>query len=443
MYKNKKVLVLGFSISGIAAAKYLAGVGAKVFLSEYEKREKYDEKEIEALEKIGVKLEFGMHGDEFCEGVDLCVASPSIPLNAPVFNKIKCEVISDIELAYRVSNVPFVVITGTNGKTTTTALTSHIFSQVYKAPVCGNIGVSPLSLLKEKNDYFICEMSSYQLTRTPTLKPFAASFLTFTPDHLAFHGGLEGYFEAKTSIFKSHRTDYAVFSAVDEKIAQFAASYTDKKFMFGKEFEKNCCYIKDDAIFFKDENASETCIIALEDIPIVGMHNRQNVMAAIICAKCAKIPNEKIVQGIKTFKAIEHRCEFVLQKEGVSFYNDSKATNPEASMVAIRSFEGKKVSLIAGGRDKNTDLTEFCADVNKCINSVVLIGEATQRFEKELKKSGFKSIIKAETLEDAIEKAAETKPEVVLFSPACASFDMFKNYEERGKAFKDYVSSKI
>ena len=195
--------------------------------------------------------------------------------------------------------------------------------------------------------------------------------------------------------------------------------------------------IKDGAIWYGDEE-----IIKLEDCPLVGHHNYQNIMCGIICAKLCEMENEDIREQIMSFKAPEHRLEKVREMNGITFYNDSKATNPEASIVAIDSFNGVDVALILGGRDKNTDLTEMCKSINKHIKTVLLIGEATERFEENLLKNGFSNIIKEGSMEEAIDKAISLNPDVVLLSPACASFDMFKSYEHRGDVFKEYVLSK-
>ena len=200
---------------------------------------------------------------------------------------------------------------------------------------------------------------------------------------------------------------------------------------------KNCVYFESNKIYFHDEE-----VIDAKDLKIVGAHNIQNVMCAIITARIIGMNNSEIRNMLKTFKAIAHRLEYVRTIEGTDYYNDSKATNPEASIVAINSFKNKKVVLIAGGRDKKTSLKDFIKAINESISKVVLIGEATQRFKKELSKSGYLNIVNSKTLEEAIDIASLDKPEVVLLSPACASFDMFENYEKRGDAFKDYVLSK-
>ena len=226
------------------------------------------------------------------------------------------------------------------------------------------------------------------------------------------------------------------------KFIEFSKKCGGTVFMFAGEIGDNCCYEKNDAVYFK-RNGHEEHIIDLKDCPLIGEHNYQNLMCAVIAAKLEGISNEHIKEAIMTFKVPEHRLEKFAEKDGIVFYNDSKATNPEASLVAIRSFSNQNVALIAGGRDKNTDLKEFDEACKRHIKTVILIGEAADRFEENLKSDGFDNIIRENSLESAVDKAMELNPDVVLLSPACASFDMFSGYEERGKVFKDYVLSRL
>ncbi len=443
---DKKVLVLGLSKSGCAAARYLSEKGADCFITEFKPLQDKDRELVAELEKEGIRVETGGHSDEFINDSYIAITSPGIPPKSEIFARLKeknIPVIGEVELAYLEATSPFIAITGTNGKTTTTYLTSHILSSEYEAPVCGNIGVPPTSLIEKNPDYYVCEVSSFQLDSAPTFKPQIACFLTFTPDHLDWHGGLQNYFDAKASIFQNHKQPmYAVFSGVDETIYRFSKQYTGEKFIYAKELSRNCCYIKDGTIFFKREKEEE--IIKIDEISLVGEHNYQNIMCAIVVAKLIGISNENIRERIKSFKAVEHRIEYTATVNGKAFYNDSKATNPEASFVAIKSFEGKKLTLIAGGRDKNTDLTEFCKSyINPYVSTVILIGEATQRFKENMETNGFNNIILAGSMEEAIDISLTLDNEIVLLSPACASYDMFNSYEHRGEVFKNYVQSKL
>lgn len=443
---GKKILILGLSKSGISAAKYLNKHGADVFITELREQKEEDTAQIEELNALGIQIEMGGHSKEFIEEAYLAVTSPGIPPHSEIFKKLKeakIRVISEVELAYQESRKPFIAITGTNGKTTTTALTSHILSEEYKAPACGNIGNPPCDLLDlsgdENIDYFVCEMSSYQIATSNSLQAQIACWLNFTPDHLDWHGGLDNYFEAKAKLFKVPQNPaFAVFNGADEKLLEFSRHVESQVFLFAKEVEDNCCYVKNEAIYFK-RAGNEEHIINLKDCPIIGEHNYQNIMCAVIVAKLVGLENEKIKSAIMTFRAPEHRLEFVREFKGIKFYNDSKATNPEAAIVAIKSFNDVDAVLIAGGRDKNTDLTEFCEEIKKHMKTVILIGEAAERFAQSLNKNGFNNIIFEKTLQSAIDKAIELNPQVVLLSPACASFDMFKSYEERGSVFKEYA----
>ena len=278
---------------------------------------------------------------------------------------------------------------------------------------------------------------------SPSLKPFISVWTNFTPDHIDWHQGLENYFNAKAKVFKEPQAPkYSVLNAKDEKLMEFSQQADGEIFYFAGNIGNNCCYVENNEIIYKKDGNSEA-IISLSDCPLIGEHNYQNIMCAIICAKLTGVANETIKEAIMEFKAPAHRLEKITQKDGITFYNDSKATNPEAAIVAIDSFNDTDVVLIAGGRDKNTDLTEFCESVKKHIKTVILIGEATERFEQNLRSNGFTNIIREETMQSAIDKGIELHPDVVLLSPACASFDMFTSYENRGEVFRDYVLSRV
>lgn len=444
--RGKKVLVLGLSKSGIAAAKFAKKHGAIVYLSEGKYVDEENMYKVSDLKSLGINVEYGSHSDEFVDNAELVVSSPGIPPHSEIIKRIVAKnipVISELELAYRECDIPFIIITGTNGKTTTTALTEHILAKSLKVKACGNIGQPPCNIADENLDYFICEASSYQLAMSPSLKPFISVWTNFTPDHIDWHQGLENYFKAKAKVFLSPQAPkYSVLNAKDEKLLEFSKKAEGEIFMFAGNIGENCCYEDDGKIIYKQNGKAEE-IITLKECPLLGEHNYQNIMCAIICAKLTGVPNDLIKSAIMEFKAPAHRLEKIIEKDGITFYNDSKATNPEAAIVAIDSFNNTNVALIAGGRDKNTDLTEFCKSVNAHIKTVVLIGEATERFEQNLRANGFDNIIKEKTMESAIDKCIELKPDVVLLSPACASFDMFNSYEHRGEVFREYVLSRV
>lgn len=433
----EKVLILGLSKSGISAAKAVKKRGGDVWITEGKEPKEEYLKQIDELKNLGIHIETGGHTDDFIDGASYTITSPGIPPKSEIFQKLRGKnipIISEIEYAYRNTDIPFIVITGTNGKTTTTALVSHILSKNFSAPVCGNIGVPPSSLIDEHHDFLVCEVSSFQAEMTEKFKAKIACWTNFTPDHIDWHGGLENYFKAKAKLFLGEQTpEFAILNAQDKRLAEFSKECKNVV-MFDDD---NDCYIKDSAIYFRGEE-----IITLQDCPLIGHHNYQNVMCGIAITKLLGMKNEDIRERIMSFTPPEHRLEKVREMDGITFYNDSKATNPEASIVAIDSFNDVDVALILGGRDKNTDLTEMCNSINKHIHTVLLIGEATERFEENLVKNGFSNIIKEQSMEDAIDKAISLKPDVVLLSPACASFDMFKSYEHRGEVFKEYVLSR-
>lgn len=455
--QNKKILVLGLSTTGFAAAKFLLRAGADCYLSDSKKYEENSDefKKAEFLRKNGAKLEFGGHTEEFMQNAEFCVLSPSIPPESEVLallDKLNIPYFSDLELAYllKPENTKIITITGTNGKTTTTMLVSHILDLKFFAPAAGNVGVSPLDYLCPKNnkipDFLVIEASSYQLHYTKAFAPDMAVFCNLTPDHINWHKNIENYFYDKAKMYdRMDENRHAVLNLNDSRVKNIKTNAVLHFFALEDKYDEllktgqkaHSSYIKDGGIYYGGELIINTC-----DVPIVGNHNLQNVMCAIISAKIAGLDNNTIKKGIMSFKAPKHRCELITTRNSISYYNDSKATNPEASIVAIGAFEGKKVSLIAGGRDKNTSLDEFSKLIKEKIDKVVLIGEAAERFNNALKEAGFNNIVFADTLEDAINKAEAENPDVVLFSPACASFDMFKNYEVRGDAFRDYVLSR-
>ena len=440
---NKKILILGFSVTGISAAKYFISKGADVYISESKAKDNINIEELESLENKGIKVEFSGHSDEFINNSELCILSPSIPPEAEILSRLKEKNIpymSDIEYISKFDKDKMIVTTGTNGKTTTTALVSHVLSTKYNTPYCGNIGVSPFEYLDKNVDYYSIEASSYQLYYSETLAPKIGIFCNLTPDHILWHKTIENYFEAKAKMFRNmESSSHAILNYDDEYLRKLGHEIKAHVHYFSMQDrnKKDCAYFESNKIYYNDEE-----IIDVKDLKIVGAHNVQNAMCAIIAAKIIGMSNSEIKKALKTFKAIPHRLEFVRTIEGTDYYNDSKATNPEASIVAINSFKNKKVVLIAGGRDKKTSLADFIKAVNEKISKVILIGEATQRFKKELSKSGYLNIVNSKTLEEAIDIASLDKPEVVLLSPACASFDMFENYEKRGDAFKEYVLSK-
>lgn len=447
MVLKGKALVIGCSLSGLAAAHLLQKSGYAVYVTEYGKLNEKFIDEVTRLKSLGVRFEFEGHTREFMQHSDYAVTSPSVPTNALVFKLLKEEgisVISELDLAYNfaANKNSFIGITGTNGKTTTTSAVEHLLAQSFKAVACGNIGLPPASIVSETPDWFVTEVSSFQLEQSSTFRAHIACWTNFTPDHITWHGSLEAYFEAKAKLFLNQtEDDYAILNGTDSKLMEFLPRCKAQVFVFDRKLEDNCVYIENDAIMLKVAGVVEK-IINLSDCQLSGHHNYQNLMCSIIIARLAGLSVDLIRQGIATFKAPEHRMEKFTEFEGIKFYNDSKATNPESAIAAINAFTDKMV-LIAGGRDKLTSLKEFCETVKHHAFATILIGEAAERFNTELLESGYSNIYFEPSLMSAVDKAIALKPDSVLLSPACASFDMFTGYEERGKVFKEYVLSKI
>lgn len=451
-WNDKPVTILGLSKSGIASARYLAERGARCFLSETVPASPANKDSRDVLQALGVTVEMGGHTAACFNHSDLVIVSPGIPPTSSILNELTLSgktIISEVELAYRETEVPFVGITGTNGKTTTTTLISTILEAAgKKAPACGNIGVPIISLVDKPADYFVAELSSFQLTFSPTLMTQVAVFMNFTPDHLDWHGSVEAYKKAKFALFtEAHSPEWAVLNAADpvsHEIAQNTQAtivWFTRNLEEARRFEHWISLDSGGNVVIKARGQQETPLLNVKDLKLVGAHNQENVLAAAATAWLLEVPVEVIARACTTFEGVEHRLEPVLVHNGIPFYNDSKATNPEATLSALAAFMPKKVVLIAGGRDKKTDLSEFVASVKQHAAHVVLIGEAADRFSLELKAGGYGHITYADSMDSAVEKAAAlaNAETPVLFSPACSSFDMYKNFEERGRAFKQSV----
>ena len=299
-------------------------------------------------------------------------------------------------------------------------------------------------MLKEELDYFTLEISSYQIETSQYFTPEIACFINYSPDHVDWHGSEEAYFEAKKQLFTGvNAAECAVLNANDPKVIAIKDECEENVFTFGKEDEKNCVYIQDNILKFKNEEGEIQDIIDVSEVSLIGVHNLENIMCAVSVAKIIDISNEAIVETLKNFEPPEHRLEFVCEVEGKKYYNDSKATNTDAAIKSIEAFAGKSVALIVGGRDKMTPLEDFVKVAQGGVDYVILLGEATDRFEAAFKKAGYKNIENAQSFTEAIDIASKKDVENVLLAPACASFDMFKSFEERGKVFKDYVREKL
>lgn len=456
-WQHVPVTILGMSKSGIAVAEYLTNRGARCLISETGPATPTNKATRESLQSQGIELEMGGHTDRCFSHSDWVITSPGIPPSAAIMKELLLSgktIISEVELAWREApQIPIVAITGTNGKTTTTTLTSAIFTHAHKkAPAGGNIGIPLISLLDQQPDYLIAELSSYQLAFSPDLNPKVAVYTNFRPDHLDWHGSIDAYQQAKASLFLPPKApQWSVLNAADPVCESLGKALTTPVFWFSLSRERvetqpNWIALDDNGmIWVKRQTHSmgqPEALFSIHESPLLGAHNQENILAAMASAIVCDIPIDAIRFAVSQFQGVEHRMELLPEVDGIRFYNDSKATNPDATICALNAFIDNPVVLIAGGRDKKTSLTEWIDSVKAHAHCVVLLGEAADRFETELKANGYNRIIRSTSFEDAVAKAyAEASSgHPVLFSPACASFDMFKNFEERGSVFKQTVA---
>lgn len=446
--KKKNVLILGAGKTGIATANCLINKAKNVLLSESNTTNN-----IRPLVKPEVEIELGQNSDNFINRADLVVISPGISPYSEVVKKLNLKnipIISDIEIAKLYIQKPIIAVTGTNGKTTTTSLITHIInSSGKKAISCGNIGKPLIELVNENTDYFVLEISSFQIYYSQTLACDIAVCLNITPDHLDWHGSFEHYVQAKKNLFtQQNKNSWAVLNYNDNHIKEFNPPNNIFYFSYvmpdKNTFEKleNFAYYKDSKLLIKQKNEISE-IACSNDLQIIGNHNIENALASISAAKILNIKAETMNFGLKGFKGVEHRLEYVKNINHKEFYNDSKATNPEATIKAIEALnnkKNKKITLILGGRDKNTNLNEMISSIKSCVSEVILYGEAKERFKKEFDRNNYKKIKIVQNLPEAVTISSKSESDIVLFSPACSSFDMFKNYEERGNIFKALVS---
>ncbi len=445
-FADKKVLVLGAGISGISVACILQQIGARVTLSDAKAEEKID-KDLSALKAAGVKLELGNQNEDLLDGIDYLVLSPGISIYIPLVAAAQnrgITVVSEVEVAYRLSSAPMVAITGTNGKTTTTTLVGEILKTTgHPVAVGGNIGaaLSEQTLDSTEKGFVVAEISSFQLEGVIKFRPHIAAILNLTPDHLDRHRSMTVYKEMKERVFVNQLPDdFIILNYDDVAVRGMAERAPSKVVYFSRQQELDSgIFVKDGTIRLKwDGKTIDICLV--DAIKIKGGHNVENALAACAMGYFAGAQPEAMAEILKTFPGVEHRIEPVTEIAGVPYYNDSKATNPESSIKALEAFDGH-IILLAGGRDKNTDLTEFMQLAKAKVDHLILLGEAQGRFAEAAASNGVKNIHNVASFDEAVSLAHKLAkpPQVVLLSPACASYDMFNNYEERGKVFKELV----
>lgn len=443
---GKKVLVFGSGISGIGAVKLLEDHGAEVVL--YDGNESLDQASLR--EQLGEKttIMLGEFPEHLLEELDLVVLSPGVPTDLPVILAMKehgIQVIGEVELAYAFGKGDVLAITGTNGKTTTTSLLGEIMKcHQEEVFVVGNIG-NPYTVAAgqmTERSVAVAEMSSFQLESIETFRPKVSAILNFTPDHLNRHHTMEAYVEAKKQIAKNQTAeDYCVLNYEDERTKAFGEEVKAQVLYFSSAHKlERGIYLDDGKMIYK--NPEEEIVCHVDELQILGIHNYENVMAAVAMAAVYGVPMDTIRKAILAFKGVEHRIEYVTEKAGVVYYNDSKGTNPDAAIKGIQAMNRKTV-LIGGGYDKNSEYTEWIQAFDGKVKQLILIGATREKIAQDAEKCGFHDYVFADTFEEAVLLAAKTAKsgEAVLLSPACASWGMFPNYEVRGEKFKEIVNS--
>ena len=445
--KNKKVLVFGSGVSGIGAGKLLEQVGASVIL--YDGKETLDKEVLKAQlgEHTRVEIILGELSEEVMETLDLVVMSPGVPTDLPVVLKMRdmgIPIWGEVELAYTYGKGDVLAITGTNGKTTTTALLGEIMKN-YKESVfvVGNIGnpYTAAALEMREDSVAVAEMSSFQLETIHEFRPKVSAILNITPDHLNRHHTMEAYIKAKEDIAKNQtKEDTCVLNYEDEVTRKFGETVKANVLYFSSQRKLDRgIYLAGGNIIFKQDE--EILVCNVNELKLLGTHSYENVMAAVAMAAAYGTPMEIIRRTIKEFAGVEHRIEFVREKDGVAYYNDSKGTNPDAAIKGIQAMNRPTV-LIGGGYDKDSEYEEWIQAFDGKVKLLVLVGATKEKIAKAAERVGFVSYVMADSFEEAVEKCIEAAKsgDAVLLSPACASWGMFKNYEERGDKFKELVN---
>ncbi len=444
-FQGKRVLVIGVARTGRVVSLFARGYGATVTATDT-KPESELRAAAEELRAVGVQLELGGHPPELIRGKDLVVLSPGVPSNLPLVvaaRQASIPVWSEVELAWRFLRGKLLAITGSNGKTTTTALTGHLLKVAgVETFVGGNIGTPLLSLVESSTDssVTVAELSSFQLENTEALRPDVGVLLNLTPDHLDRYASFEEYAAAKMRLF-SHQLDRdsAVLNADDPAVTKRMPSGQQIYWFSRQKRVAAGAFLRDGQVIFRREG-EEVSLVRQQDIPLRGEHNVENVLAACAAACLAGADPAAIRSGVETFRGVEHRLEFVAEINGVAFFNDSKATNVNAALKAMEAFPGALI-VILGGKDKGSPYTPLVRALEQRARTAILIGEAAEKIARDFGDSV--PYVHAETLERAVELAmsAAEPGDTVLLAPACSSFDQFEDYEHRGRVFKQLVRS--
>ncbi len=444
---NKLVTVVGLSKrTGVEVVKFLAHKGARIIATDTKNREQLSE-EIVSLQEQEVTFDLGGHSPELILESDLLVISPGVPINIPLLEQARekgIPVISEVELAYRFSQAPILAVTGTNGKTTTTTLLGEIFTAIdQEVIVGGNIGralIQDLPYLNRRG-IAVAEISSFQLEGIVNFKPHISLVLNLTSDHLKRHGDFATYKAAKRKLVSNQTaSDYAVLNYDDQQVQNFRRATEAQVVYFSQEQElSRGVFVQDEQIVSTLKGTIEP-IISLEKLGIKGPHNVENALGAVAVALLMGVGKKLLAAKLEEFTGVEHRIEEIAEVKGIKYINDSKATNPVSAMKALQTFS-QPIVLIGGGMDKGSDFYEWAKLIKEKVKALVLLGETTEKIATEVQQLGFDNIYRVGTIEEAVEKSAAlaTTGDVVLLSPACASWDMFASYKERGRLFSKAV----
>ena len=444
--KNKRILVVGFGKSGAAVLKVAVDHGAKVHIQDSKSREEIDPDIMEMLVQSGIRTFFGCTPEDMGE-YDLVVLSPGVPTDLPFINDARAcgvEVIGELELAYRMGSGKFVGITGTNGKTTTTTLVGEIFKRAgRKTSVVGNIGIPVMSTALDAGDdsWLVTEVSSFQLETIEEFRPEVSAILNLTPDHLDRHKTFENYGRAKARISMRQSSDqYCVINYDDRETRALAKDCPARVVPFSRQEVLGFgAFVEDGVIVIRDDE-KKTYICDVSVLKIPGSHNLENALAASAIAYFAGVDPDDITETLKVFAGVEHRIEPCGEINGVRFFNDSKGTNPDAAIKAIEALR-ENIILIAGGYDKKADFNKFVERFDGKVKEAVLLGETAEKIRTTAEEHGFGNTHICANMAECVDKAWQlAQPgDVILLSPACASWDMYRSFEQRGEDFKGCV----
>ncbi len=445
--KNLNVLVSGIAKSGISAAKLCKKLGANVTIQDSKTEDKLDLAVLEDLKSCGIELYTGKNPDDIVADMDVLVMSPGVPTDLPFVDKAKendVKVIGEIELAYGFCKSPVVGITGTNGKTTTTTLVGEIMKAHFENTyVVGNIGnpFADVVLDTTEDGSVVAELSSFQLETIIDFKPKVSAVLNITPDHLNRHHSLENYIAAKERVFENQdENDFCILNYNDETTRKMADKTNAQVIYFSLDKKIDNGIYSDEKSIYINAMGYDCKVVDIDDLKILGGHNVENAMAAVGMSVAMGVPMETIIEVLKKFTAVEHRIEYVVTVNDVEFYNDSKGTNPDASIKAVLAMR-RPICLIAGGYDKGSEFDEWISYFKGRVKFAAVIGAVKDNIVNSLDKADFRNYKVADSFEEAMDLCYENAEpgDCVLLSPACASWDMFKSYEQRGEIFKDYV----